>query len=49
VLDGGRIVDFGAHAELVSRPGVYQDLYNEQFKTVGELTAEERARLLGAV
>jgi len=49
VLDGGRIVDFGAHAELVARPGVYQDLYNEQFKTVGELTAEERARLLGAV
>jgi ABC-type multidrug transport system fused ATPase/permease subunit len=46
VMDGGRIVDFGTHAELVGRPGVYQDLYNEQFKTVGELTAEEKARLL---
>ena len=49
VMDAGRIVDFGTHAELVARPGVYQDLYNEQFKTVGELSAEERARLLGVV
>ena len=26
VMDGGKIVDFGTHAELVNRPGVYHDL-----------------------
>jgi ABC-type multidrug transport system fused ATPase/permease subunit len=33
VLDAGRIVDVGTHAELVARPGVYQNLYNEQYKS----------------
>ena len=33
VMDGGRIVDFGTHDELVERPGVYQTLYNEQYKS----------------
>jgi ABC-type multidrug transport system fused ATPase/permease subunit len=46
VIDAGRIVDYGTHAELVQRPGVYQDLYNEQFKTVADLTEDEKARLL---
>jgi ABC-type multidrug transport system fused ATPase/permease subunit len=46
VIDAGRIVDYGTHAELVQRPGVYQDLYNEQFKTVADLTDDEKARLL---
>ena len=46
VMDGGRIVDSGTHAELVARPGLYQDLYQEQFKTVGDLSSEERVRLL---
>lgn len=46
VVNDGRIVDFGTHSELVNRPGVYHDLYTEQFKTVGELTQEDRARLL---
>ena len=32
VMDGGRIVDIGTHAELVSRAGVYQQLYNEQIQ-----------------
>jgi subfamily B ATP-binding cassette protein MsbA len=36
VLDQGRIVDIGTHAELVSRPGVYQNLYNEQFRAAHE-------------
>jgi ABC-type multidrug transport system fused ATPase/permease subunit len=31
VMDGGRIVQQGSHEELVSRTGVYQDLYNSQF------------------
>ena len=49
VMHDGRIVDFGTHADLVIRPGIYRDLYQEQFKTVGELTEEERERLLVAV
>jgi len=44
VMDQGRIVDIGTHAELVSRPGVYRNLYNEQFKSAHE---EAFAALLG--
>ena len=36
VMDGGRIVDIGIHDELVVRPGVYQTLYHEQFKSAEE-------------
>jgi len=32
VLDGGRIVQRGRHAELVDQPGLYQDIYNLQLK-----------------
>jgi subfamily B ATP-binding cassette protein MsbA len=46
VMSEGRIVDFGTHTELVSRPGIYQDLYTEQFKTVEELSEEDKERLL---
>jgi subfamily B ATP-binding cassette protein MsbA len=49
VLDGGRIVDSGTHAELIARPGLYHDLYTEQFKTVSDLTEAERAQLLSTV
>lgn len=31
VLDGGRIVDIGRHAELLARGGLYAQLYHEQF------------------
>ena len=31
VLDGGRIVERGRHAELLSRGGLYASLYEEQF------------------
>ena len=31
VVDGGRIVDVGKHHELLSRGGLYAQLYNEQF------------------
>jgi subfamily B ATP-binding cassette protein MsbA len=44
VMDGGRIVDSGTHADLVYRPGVYQNLYNEQFKSAQE---QALAGLLG--
>ncbi len=40
VMDGGRIVDIGTHAELVARPGVYQNLYNEQYKSAHEQAME---------
>jgi ATP-binding cassette subfamily B protein len=32
VLDGGRIVEFGTHEQLVSRGGLYSDLYRTQFR-----------------
>jgi ABC-type multidrug transport system fused ATPase/permease subunit len=31
VLDHGRVVDVGTHAELMSRGGIYRDLYELQF------------------
>ena len=34
VIDKGRIVDQGSHAELVARPGIYQAMFNAQFKSV---------------
>ncbi len=36
VLDQGRIVEIGTHEELVAAPGVYQTLYNEQFRSAQE-------------
>ncbi len=36
VMEAGRIVDVGTHDELVVRPGVYQKLYNEQFRSAHE-------------
>jgi subfamily B ATP-binding cassette protein MsbA len=31
VMESGRVVDSGPHAELLSRPGLYRDLYQLQF------------------
>ncbi|MFE9428367.1 peptidase domain-containing ABC transporter [Kitasatospora sp. NPDC006697] len=43
VLDGGRIVDSGTHAELVCRPGLYRDLFGERRAVVPEVgTAPSR-------
>jgi subfamily B ATP-binding cassette protein MsbA len=36
VLEEGRIVDIGTHQELVDRPGIYRDLYKEQFRSALE-------------
>ena len=40
VMENGRIADVGTHAELVARPGVYQNLYNEQYKSAHERALE---------
>lgn len=40
VMDHGRIVDIGTHTELVARPGVYKNLYDEQFKSARESALE---------
>ncbi|MFQ3587214.1 MAG: ABC transporter ATP-binding protein [Fimbriimonadaceae bacterium] len=37
VMDGGRIVDVGTHDELVARPGIYRDIYEEQFRSALEI------------
>jgi ABC-type multidrug transport system fused ATPase/permease subunit len=34
IIEEGQIRDVGPHAALVAREGIYQDLYNEQFKSV---------------
>lgn len=33
ILEEGQIVDIGTHDELVARPGIYRDLYEEQFRS----------------
>jgi ABC-type multidrug transport system fused ATPase/permease subunit len=38
VISDGRIVDVGTHGELTDRPGIYRDIYREQFKSVLEPT-----------
>ena len=32
VVDGGRIIEYGTHHELLERCGLYAELYNEQFQ-----------------
>jgi len=41
VLDKGEVVDIGTHEELVSKPGVYRTLYEEQFKSAADLLLVE--------
>ena len=40
VLDGGRVADIGTHAELISRDGIYKDIYDIQMR------ADDRALIL---
>lgn len=39
VIEEGKIVDVGTHGELVDRPGIYQNIYREQFKSALEMSA----------
>ena len=42
VLDGGRGADEGTHAELVSRPGIYKEIYDIQMSSDDRALVEER-------
>ena len=43
VLDQGRIVETGTHAELVMRPGLYQKLHRLQFRLADHAVAADQA------
>ena len=40
VVDEGRVADRGTHAELLSRPGFYRDLYDLQVRQAEEASAD---------
>lgn len=44
VMEAGRLVDIGTHAELVDRPGIYQDLFREQFRSALEPVSAGQGR-----
>jgi ATP-binding cassette subfamily B protein len=45
VLEGGRVVDTGTHAELLARGGLYAELYRTQFSAQGVAAATPDAAL----
>ncbi len=42
VLDGGRVADVGSHAELISRPGIYKEIYDIQMSSDDRALIQER-------
>ncbi|HEY9233051.1 MAG TPA: ABC transporter transmembrane domain-containing protein, partial [Blastocatellia bacterium] len=46
VLNRGQVVDTGSHGELMSRGGIYRELYELQFSD--EMIAEDEGRLVGS-
>ncbi|HJQ24786.1 MAG TPA: ABC transporter transmembrane domain-containing protein [Blastocatellia bacterium] len=46
VLHRGQVADIGSHGELMSRGGIYRELYELQFSD--ELIAEDEGRLVGS-
>ena len=47
VLDAGRIVETGSHEELLSRGGLYAELYHEQIHGLAAIQANEARRTSG--
>jgi ATP-binding cassette subfamily B protein len=43
VIDGGRVVEQGRHAELIARGGLYADLYRTQFADQASLEPDSQA------
>ena len=41
VLEDGRVQDLGTHAELISRPGIYQEIYDIQMSSDDRRMVEE--------
>ncbi|HST24138.1 MAG TPA: ABC transporter ATP-binding protein, partial [Blastocatellia bacterium] len=46
VIDRGRVADAGTHDELMSRGGIYRDLYELQF--TDELVTEDEGRVVSS-
>jgi subfamily B ATP-binding cassette protein MsbA len=44
VMDHGRVVDQGTHAELLERAGIYADLFNLQFDMKSDASGKSRPR-----
>ena len=42
VLDGGQVADVGSHAELISRPGIYKEIYDIQMSSDDRALIQER-------
>ena len=34
-FDGGKVLASGTHRELLAKKGIYADLYNSQFESLG--------------
>ena len=41
VLEDGRVSDLGTHAELISRPGIYREIYDIQMSSDDRRLIEE--------
>lgn len=41
VLDGGKVADIGTHQELITRPGIYRDIYDIQMSSDDRALIEE--------
>jgi ATP-binding cassette subfamily B protein len=46
VLDEGQVVDEGTHAELIQRPGYYQEMWRLQNESASEVTPNSEPRFV---
>ena len=49
VLQEGRRVDFGTHQELISRPGIYREIYDIQMSSDDRAQLEKEATTHGGI